>query len=118
MYYVNRWSQIKNIWGGGGGGGGGPTKFKIQLFIDNIIKYPESDSSLPLKYNMYISYMSMLGLITYIIYNSLYVTEGVKKVSHGPIFLNCTYDEDSKSLNNLQILWKIKHLELKEYVIL
>ena len=37
--------QIEDNWGGGGGGG--TTKFKIQLFTDKIIKYPESDSSLP-----------------------------------------------------------------------
>ena len=53
--------------------GGGTTKFKIQLSTDKIIKYPESDLPLPKKYNMYISNISLLGLITYINYNLLYV---------------------------------------------
>ena len=32
----------------------------------------------------------------------------VKKVPHGPVFLNCTNDEDSISPNSLHIRWKIK----------
>ena len=39
--------QIEDNIGEVAGGGGGTTKFKIQLFTDKIIKYPESDSSLP-----------------------------------------------------------------------
>ena len=46
MYYVNRGMPNKENWGGGGGGGRS-TKFKIHLFTDKIIKYPESDSALP-----------------------------------------------------------------------
>ena len=37
--------QIEDNWGGGGGAK--QQNLKSQLFTDKIIKYPESDSSLP-----------------------------------------------------------------------